>query len=304
MKKHPSISIIVISTSLVLWSCGESHYKHEKMAAADTSAWAATESKAITESAISAQLPQRQFIRTAEIKGKVKNVEASTYAIEKMAQEKGGFVVASSLQRNEDRHFSTQISSDSLLSTTYSTTTNRIVLRIPHTQFDSSLYAIATLFSVLDQRNIRSNDASFQILRNKLIQERVRKHEKRLDKLVTKRPGKVDEALTGEDALYSLGEQGEEAFVENLSLEDQVQYSTVTLEIYQEQLVARTMQPNLDNLDAFEPSFSRQALQSLALSWEILEALVLFLLKFWWILGTVLGLVLWNIGRRKEKVLS
>lgn len=304
MKKQFLIPCIIISVSLLLLSCGQEkgHYSHESMAAADTGYWTATEAKAAKES-ISSQRPERQFIHTADLKGKVGNVEAATYAIEKLVGTKGGFVVESHLQRDESRKSDTEISPDSILSVTYSTTTNRICLRIPHRAFDSSLYTIAGMFTVLNHRNIRADEVSFQVLRNQLTQKRVQKHEKRLAKSVDARPGKVDEALVGEDALFSLGEKGDEAFVQNLSLGDQVQYSTVTVEIYQEQLTERVTRPNLDNLDAYKPSFYQQAWHSLAFSWEILEEVFLFLLKIWWILGIAWGLVLWNVGRKKRNLL-
>ena len=55
----------------------------------------------------------------------------------------------------------------------------------------------------------------------------------------------------------------------------------MTLSIYQRQENKRWVIFNDKNIDAYEPSFGRQLLESLKFGWDILEAILVFITKLW-----------------------
>jgi Domain of unknown function (DUF4349) len=116
--------------------------------------------------------PERKFVRTADIKFKVKSVVNTTTDIENICTAQGGFVIYTNLASNIDDHTETPISADSILETTHYTVTNTMTLRVPNTKLDSTLKDIAKSIDYLDYRIIKADDVSLQILANDFTQKR------------------------------------------------------------------------------------------------------------------------------------
>lgn len=66
-----------------------------------------------------------------------------------------------------------------------------------------------------------------------------------------------------------------------MSLQDQIDFSTIELYIYQSQTIKKELIANEKNITEYEPSFGTKILNSLKFSWELLEALLVFLVKLW-----------------------
>ena len=81
----------------------------EMNVAADTTAVTTTSSNPAVENKES----NRKFVRTADLKFKVKNVAKSTYAIENIVSKHGGFVTFTDLKSTVNEHDETQVSQDS-----------------------------------------------------------------------------------------------------------------------------------------------------------------------------------------------
>ena len=80
----------------------------------------------------------RRFIRTAELKFKVKSVIKSTYDIEDITNRQGGFVTYTNLTSDINNVTTIAVSADSTLETTYYTVTNSIKIRVPNTKLDTT----------------------------------------------------------------------------------------------------------------------------------------------------------------------
>lgn len=284
--------------ALTLFSCSREKINSYESVASDTVSQVTSVENG-NESTLATQFPNRKFIRTADIKCKVKDVAQATYTIEGLVQKWGGFVTQSQLSSTENEHTSIPISADSVLETTYFTVNNRLRFRIPNPHFDSSLKELNALISYLDNRNIRTDDISLQMLSHALTQKRVQKYEKRLDKILEKKSVQTDEGWDQESALVEAGEKGDAAYVENLSLEDKVDFSTVEIFLYQRQGIKREVVPSYTNTQAYEPHFGLKAWEALTYSLVILEGTLLLLLRFWWIL-IALGLAF--IYLRKTRI--
>jgi hypothetical protein len=76
---------------------------------------------------------------------------------------------------------------------------------------------------------------------------------------------------------------------------DAVNYSTVTLFIYQRESLKREVISNYENVEAYEPSFGSKVSSSLAIGLKGLEAILLFFITIWplIILG-IIGFILYK----------
>jgi len=237
----------------------------------------------------------RKFIRTADLKFKVKSVIQSTYNIEDITRRQGGFVTFTNLTSTKDNETRTAISADSTLETTYFTVTNTLVLRVPNTKLDTTLKEIAKNIEYLDYRIIKADDVALQILSNNLTQRRAGKNEERLTKAIDTRGKKLKETTEAEEILLRKQIAADEANISNLSLADQINFSTLNLSIYQRQSIQRELVSNEQNLEEYEPGFGTNVLESLKFGWEILEYILLLITKMWGLyLLVILGYFLYK----------
>jgi len=222
-----------------------------------------------------------KFIRTADLKFKVKSVIKSTYNIEDLTARQGGFVTYTNLTSNIDEHESEKISRDSLLITTRFTVTNTITLRVPNTRLDSTLKEIAKNIDFLDYRIIKADDVALQLLSNNLTINRSGKNETRLTKAINNRGKKLKETTEAEEVLLNKQEQADQAKISNLSLRDQLNFSTINLIIYQPQTIKHELISNDERKKEYEPGLGTKTVDALLNGWDILEAVLVFIINLW-----------------------
>ena len=223
----------------------------------------------------------RKFIRTADLKCKVGNVIKSTVLIEDMAMKLNGFVTLSNLSQDVSRRTSVAVSQDSSLETIYYEAKNNLVIRVPNTKLDTFLKQVATQIVFLDYRIIKANDVGLQVLENKITQQRIKKHEERLTKAIDEKGKKLAETSNAEENVLNRQEQADNAMISNLSLMDEVNYSTVSLQLYQKETIKRELVENEKNTKAYEPGLLQKLKEALSNGWYALEMFVLFLVNAW-----------------------
>lgn len=245
--------------------------------ATDSTSVAVTSSNAAVENKNS----NRKFVRTADLKFKVKNVAKSTYAIENIVAKNGGFVTFTDLKSNISEKSETKISQDSTLETTRFTVDNTITLRIPNTQLDTVLKSMVKEVAFLDSRLIKADDVALQLLSNKMAQKRLASHQKRLEKGIDSKGKKLNDITNAEDKVLDSETQGDETLLKNLSLEDQVNFSTVTLYLYQRESVQQEIVANEKNSNVYRPHIGLQVWDSLKTGWFMFEAILAFIVQLW-----------------------
>jgi hypothetical protein len=306
MKTTPKIGVALLLLAFAV-SCKESYEGK-----AESSESSATEDTIIAGNATATPTPtslknqsQRKFIRTADIKFKVKDVAKSTYAIENTVNQFGGFVTNTSLQSNVSEKNETQVSPDSTLETTRFTVENNMTIRVPNRQLDTVVKTIAKQVEYLDYRVIKADDVALKMLGNQLAQKRSDNHEKRLENDIDSKGKKLNQIVDAENGLLAQKEQSDNAKIENLSLEDQVNYSTVTLALYQREMVTQTLVANEKSINAYRPHIGLQVWDSLKTGWFILEGIIAFVARLWsLILIAILGVFLFRKYMRKQKAAS
>ncbi|MFZ4799963.1 MAG: DUF4349 domain-containing protein [Bacteroidia bacterium] len=239
-----------------------------------------------------------RFVRTAEMKFSVKSVINSTYNIEEITNKMGGFVTFTHLKSEDNGTFITQISEDSSLKITNYTVTNDLIIRVPNLKLDTILRLIAKNIDFLDYRIIKAEDVALQLLANKLTQNRSVKQEKRLTKAIENNNKKLIETTTTEELILNKQEQADQAKISNLSINDQINYSTITLNIYQKPTTKKEIIANDIQIKPFEPSFLVQLWNSIKIGLDIFAIILVNILKLWPLI-LIGGLVYWFIKRTK-----
>lgn len=209
----------------------------------------------------------RKFIRSAEVKFRVEDLHQTSRAIETIVKREKGFLTYTNFSNTVDNTSAVSVSRDSSLETVYYTIGNTITFRVPTVSFDTVLREVEALADFLDYRIVKADDVSFQMLSNDLA---------------------VKHSVSGNKK--NNREQADNAEVSNLYLNDQLSYSTINLLISQRQSIKRTMIANVGNIKAYTPGFGTRMIDALLEGWSRVEELALFIIRFWAIIGLVLGL--------------
>lgn len=286
--------------TIFFWGCN-----HEEKEAFDHLALADSTSNAFISSSAAVENNKdssRRFVRTADLKFKVKNVIKSTYDIEHITSRQGGFVTYTNLASSINNVTTTPVSADSSLETTWYTVTNAITVRVPNTNLDTALKEICGNIDYLDYRVIKAEDVALQILSNSLTQKRSAKNEERLTNAINNRGKKLNETTIAKEILLSKQEQADNAKIANLSLADQISFSTINLIIYQRETIKRELISNDKNIDAYEPGLGSKLLDALRHGWDILETFIVFLANLWaLLLLAILAYFLYKMYGHKKK---
>ena len=278
MNKSTKIVLTLLALGLVL-SCKESASKENAAYAEE----ATTDSTSVISSsaAVENKNSNRKFVRTADVKFKVKNVAKSTYAIEDATTKFGGFVTYTNLQSNIHNEDRTKVSQDSTLVTTKYKVENNITIRVPNTRMDTVIKTIAKQIHFLDYRIIKADDVSLQMLSNELAQKRSNSSEKRLENTIDSKGKKLNQVVKAEETLDAKKEQNDASKLQNLSLQDQVNFSTLTLNIYQDESIKQEMVTNEKSINAYRPNIGLQIWDSVKTGWFMLENIVSFIVVLW-----------------------
>ena len=278
MNKNTKIVLTLLALGIVL-SCKESASKENAAYMEE----AATDSTSVISSsaAVENKNSNRKFVRTADVKFKVKNVAKSTYAIEDATTKFGGFVTYTNLQSNIHSEDRTKVSQDSTLVTTKYKVDNNITIRVPNTKMDTVIKTIAKQIHFLDYRIIKADDVSLQMLSNELAQKRSNSSEKRLANAIDSKGKKLNQVVDAEATLDAKKEQNDASKLQNLSLQDQVNFSTLTLNIYQDESIKQEMVANEKSINAYRPNIGLQIWDSVKTGWFMLEHIISFVVVLW-----------------------
>ncbi|MFQ3576164.1 MAG: DUF4349 domain-containing protein [Cytophagales bacterium] len=241
----------------------------------------------------------RFFIKTANMRFRVKNVLESTKKIEVIVNEAKGFYTSSGISTNVQNVEIIPISKDSVLETTTYVISNNMTLRVPARILDSTLYEIGKYIDFLDYKNINAEDISRRLRSLKLSEKRNQELSERLLKL-GKNPSKTSDGLSVEEALAKKLEQRDENQLDQWDMKDQVEFSTINLNIYQRETTHRTIFENPKNIKKYEPNFFLKLWDSIVIGWETFQSFILFVFKIWpFIILIVLSYLLF---KKKETI--
>ena len=279
--KTIKIGVAVLLVALA-FSCKQGEAPAEAAPAREEVAFAASESgeSKIAGNTLKDSIPERKLVRTADIKFKAKNVAQSTYAIESTVNRYGGLITNNNLQSHMSETSRTKVSRDSLLETSKYVVENNMTLRIPNRSLDTVVKAIAKEIQYLNYRVIKADDVALQMLSNQLAQQRNANHNNRLAHSIDQKGKKLNQITDAENNLLGKNEESDHAAIQNLSLQDQVNFSTITLAMYQNETVHSEMVA-IGKTPGDYGNFGLEIWDGIKNGWFILERMIAFVVQLW-----------------------
>jgi hypothetical protein len=229
------------------------------------------------------------FIRQADVKCKVDNVLNSSEIIEDAIALYGGYITNSNL--NSDVHYTNRIAitEDSLKEITYYTTVNTISARVPNKNLDSVMRKTIHLAAFVDYQRTSADDVKFKLYANQMAERRIAKHQHRVEGQVDKSKSNIQKINEAEENLLTKQELADNKRLESIEMIDKVNYSTITIHLYQPASEKSCVVLKPDVTKPYEPSFAQKFGKSFLKGFEILKTFVLFVTEGWSIWLILIG---------------
>jgi hypothetical protein len=246
----------------------------------------------------------RKFIKTAELKFRVNNVLYATEKIEDLTAKYGGYMIYSNLANRHENSERSKISRDSILISKQILVENQLQLKVPTQNLDSFVRSLKPLVTFLDYRIIKLNDVTLQFISSQKKTDRLQNYEKRQTQHIDSKAAKLYETINAEDILLERQNQSDDLKLQSMALDDQVKYCNLTIEIYQKPIITKETVANFDYVSDVKPNFVARMWDSAIQGWNILEEVVVFLIKIWGIAALIIGIVfgLRYLGRWYRKI--
>jgi hypothetical protein len=217
-----------------------------------------------------------KFIRTADIRFKVNDVQQTTTRIEDIIRKNKGYVAYTHLASTTENTDQQQVSKDSNLVVTYYTVSNTITIRVPNYLLDTTLREIGADVVFLDHRTIKADDVSIPYLENQLGQRRYNGSKPKFVAGAKQKDVNDTKVLS----IYQQ-ELQDEYYIANKRLDRDIRYSVVTMELYQSPILHREMVSRPVELKAYHAGLWGRIGDSLQQGWYIFEDFIVFIIRLW-----------------------
>jgi hypothetical protein len=239
--------------------------------------------------------PNKKFVRTADLKFRVKEVVKSTQEIEDITGKFGGYVAYTNLESQQVGSSIEPYGEDSLIEVSKYQLRNEMVLRVPNTRLDSLLREIGTLVDHFDYRKIEAGDVTLQYEMNKRTAVLDRRMGGRIEDAIDSKGRRLYDITDAEDLVRSSSTSADAADIDNLRLLNDVKYSKVTLSIYEKPNVMTSVVVSDAVYQKYKPSFGDRFVTAMERSWNFLLDILLFFAQIWFL--PFVGLVVYLIYR-------
>ncbi len=244
----------------------------------------------------------KKFIRTGEIKFRVNNVHKSTEMVEDLTAKYSGFVTFSNLTNLEERSAEHEYTKDTIVVTKSISVQSEIVIRVPAEKLDSLVRELNQILVFLDYRKLMREDVTFKFLTNQMQKKRMNVYEQRQTKNIDTKRSTLESKTYAEESLLAKQMQADDLELQNLSLEDQVKYCTITLYLYQPPTVISEKRYNFEYIEELRPSFWETSWNSIVRGWWGLEDVITAVITIWpIILLLIAGFIVWRRVSKKTQ---
>lgn len=221
---------------------------------------------------------KKQIIRNASINMRVKDFTLAHASIYQSVENAGGYVAADA-ENQAGNHWRSEMT-----------------IRVPKDKFEWLLTRITAAGDSLLQKSITSDDVTAEYLDTKT---RIAVREKVRDKYYEfmQKAKNIDEVLKVQKEIATMQEDIEAASGRVAYISHQAAFSTIQLSFYQPTEIVIKETP--------APGFIQEAVISLKEGWQLVEWMVIGLIKIWplWMLG-ILGGYLLQRRKRNSKIVT
>ncbi len=278
--------IITASTVFMFSSCNSKRgheEKEEKIYAERDESDSMIVAAAVKEqmSADTIKDKEQVFIRTADLQFSVSDVRKATEEIEYAVGRFNGFITYSGLNSTKVYENNIRISRDSVTKEEQISVKGEIMLRVPNENLDSMLATINKLANFMDMRTVRADDVKLQLLAAKRSAKRSELYIKKVNTVIDQQGKKLPQTVQAIETLQRKKEDQDAQAINLLNLSNQVNYSTVRLNLYQTTKTAFTTSTYLPLIEPYVPSFGDKLETAYADGLAVMAAIILFLVKIW-----------------------
>lgn len=232
-----------------------------------------TESVATLDSAAVASdtAATAKIIKTADMRFRVKDVQQTKEQLSTAIKGAGGAVAEFSIQSQIQESDKVKYNSDSLKEITSYRKEGLMVAKVPSEKLDDFTNTVAKMAVFVDQQSMKMDDQSIAYLANRLKAQNRQKVIKQLDQ-----SKKRSDAETS----FYISDDYIDKRIENISIDNRVKFSTITLSFYQDNTVSTWVVGN-DNLYSYRPGFFQRLGLNIADGWTFFKEFLLGLAKLW-----------------------
>lgn len=213
----------------------------------------------------------RKIIKTVNYRIQVKDVNTSTEKVKQLVETQGGYISGMSLN-NSNYEIS-----------------NEITIRVPQDNLETLLTAIDEEAIYTNYRSEQARDVTEEYVDLEIRLKTKKEVRDRYIDILRNKAQTVEDVLNAEEKIRVIQEEIESVEGRLKFLSNQVSLSTINLTLYQR--VEYRPQP-----EVYHESFGDRLVNSLKGGWNLLQGLVLFLIRIWPLL-IILGLLIWQRKR-------
>lgn len=275
MKKHSILFLLL----LAFYGCSNDR-------SSSTDAAGSTQELAAEDSLMS-----EKIIKTADMKFRVKDVQKTKENLGEAIKGEGGTLANFSIQSQVQQSEKVSYSADSLLELTSYRTEGSITANIPTDKLDDFTNKVAKMAMFVDQQSLSMDDQSITYLANKLKNQNRTAAVQQLDKNADKKSNSVKTAV-------DLKDRAIDNKINNMLIDSKVNYSTITLNFYQDNTVQKLVVGN-DRLQDYRPTFFKRLWLNVQNGWVIFMEVILAIANLWMlILILVIGYLAYKHFRK------
>ncbi|MCY7420868.1 MAG: DUF4349 domain-containing protein [Chitinophagaceae bacterium] len=254
--------LYILSCSLFIFSCNNSTIKQQEDVAALSD----------TTSVNGFSGDEVKLVKTAGLHCKVHEVEKSARVVSALAQQFGGMVFNLSTEYEETGRNELQLSDDSLMIVTVATPQANMTLRIPSQNLEAFMYGVADIGYFTRSSTLNIDDRSLQYMENILKQ-------KNRTAVIAGSSIRSDKSFTHTRSIEVKDDVIDKQLA-NKNIDAQVNYSTVSLTLYQNQVIRKEVVANYAVND-YQLPFSQRLGNAIANGWQLFQSFLLVLAHLW-----------------------
>lgn len=233
----------------------------------------ASSEKSMDEAMISDTAATEKIIKTADMRFRVKDVQNTKEDLSKAIKAQGGTVAEFSINSSIQESTKVRYSTDSLKEITSFSKEGLLVAKIPSEKLDEFINATAKMAVFVDNQAMKMDDQSIAYSANKLKAQNRAEAVNTINKTAKRKGNNVETSLYIKDDYV-------DKKIENMSIDNRVKFSTISLSFYQDHTV-KTLIIGNDNLSDYKPGFFKRLGLNMVEGWKFFKEIILGLSTLW-----------------------